>query len=82
MDKGVSSGKTVENSFPNKDRHGEILNIMKQNGKTKIGDLTKNFPNLNRRTLLRDLDNFCQIGLVEKNGNGRGVYYIMKNTTS
>ena len=80
-DKGVFSGKTVEKSFPNKDRHADILNIMKQNGKTKIGDLAKNFPNLNRRTLLRDLDGFCQIGLVEKNGNGRGVYYIMKNTT-
>lgn len=81
-DRGVSSGKTVENSFPNKNRHTDILNIMKQNGKTKIGDLAKNFPSLNRRTLLRDLDGFCQIGLVEKNGNGRGVYYVMKNTTS
>jgi len=77
----VSSGKTVDNSFLNKDRHGEILNIMKQNGKTKIGDLTKNFPNINRRTLLRDIDGFCQIGLIEKNGNGRGVYYVTKNAT-
>jgi len=80
--KEVFSGKAGENSFSNKRRRGEILNIMKQNNKTKIGILAKNFPNINRRTLLRDLDGFCQVGLVKKNGNGRGVYYIMKNATS
>jgi hypothetical protein len=46
-----------------------------------LGDLQKTFPNLNRRTLLRDLDGFCQIGLIEKNGHGRGACYTVRNAT-
>ncbi len=81
QDRGVSSGKTVEKSFFPKNRKEEILQMFKQNGKVKIGDLARTFPGLNRRTLLRDLDGFCQLGLVEKNGNGRGACYTIRNAT-
>lgn len=79
--KGINSGKTVENSFSNKKRKEIILDIIKENGRVKVGDLVKSFPAVNRRTLLRDLDGFCQVGLVKKNGNGRGVCYVIKNAT-
>lgn len=77
----ISSGKPVEKSSANKKRKEEILEILKNNSKVKVGDLVKTFPAINRRTLLRDLDNFCQTGLIEKNGNGRGACYILRNAT-
>ncbi len=83
-DRGVNSAKPVENSSDNnknKKRQEVILSILKNNGKVKISDLTKSFPNLNRRTLLRDLGSFCQIGLIERNGSGRGVCYTIRNAT-
>jgi len=73
--------KPVDNSLPSKKRQKEILGILKTKGRTKIGDLIKTFPDVNRRTLLRDMDNFYHIGLVERNGNGRGVCYSIKNAT-
>lgn len=83
-EKGVNPGKTVDNSFQNsknKQRQEAILGILKSNGKVKISDLAKNFPNLNRRTLLRDMGVFCQTGMIERSGNGRGVCYTIKNAT-
>jgi len=81
---GVDTGKPVENSFgnsKNKKRQEVILSIMKNNDKVKMNDLAKSFPSINRRTILRDLDTFCQSGLVERNGSGRGACYTIKNAT-
>lgn len=64
-----------------KDRQKRILEVFKGNGRVKVGDLIKIFPEVNRRTLLRDLENFSRTGVVEKNGNGRGAYYIPRNAT-
>ena len=83
-DVGVSTGKTVENSFnstKNKKRQKVILGILKNNGKMRISDLAKSFPNINRRTILRDLDSFCQTGLIERHGIGRGACYNFRNAT-
>lgn len=87
-DKLVFSGKPVENSpvkpafqKSNKKRQEEILRVFKENGRIKTGDLIKSFPGVNRRTLLRDLDNFNRVGLVEKTGDGRGAWYRLRNAT-
>jgi len=77
----ISSGKPVEKSFQGKRRQNEILEILKNNGKVKVGDLIKTFPEINRRTLLRDMEGFCHVGLVEKNGHGRGACYTLRNAT-
>jgi len=82
--KNIGTGKTVENSSGNgrgKGRQEAILTIIKTNNKLKIGDLTKSFPGVNRRTILRDLDVFCQSGLIIRNGSGRGACYTIKNAT-
>lgn len=83
-----NTGKTVEklskSNFSKRlaeDRREKILKILRENGKVKTGDLTKSFPELNRRTLLRDLESFSRNGFIVRNGNGRGVYYIRKNVT-
>ena len=85
----INAGKTVENSFSKKrgfspktqKRKEKILELLKENNKIKLGDLTKVFPNINRRTLIRDLENLNQVSLVAKNGNGRGIYYTVRNVT-
>lgn len=82
--KGINSEKTVDNSFrnsKNKQRQEVILDILKNNGKVKISDLSKSFPALNRRTLLRDLGIFCQAGMIERSGTGRGACYNVRNAT-
>ena len=82
---GVNDGKTVENSSDigkNKKRQEVILGILKaEGGKVKMSDLAKSFPNINRRTILRDLGVFCQSGAVERAGSGRGACYTIKNAT-
>lgn len=83
-DMGVDTGKPVENSSHNgkgKKRQEVILGILKNNSNVKIGDLAKSFPDINRRTILRDLDVFCQSGVVKRNGSGRGACYTIKNAT-
>ena len=83
-DAGVSAGKTVENSSlngKNKNRQEVILSILKSNSKVKMSDLAESFPDINRRTILRDLGVFCQSGVVERNGSGRGACYTIKNAT-
>ncbi|MFH1423463.1 MAG: hypothetical protein ABIG29_00715 [Candidatus Nealsonbacteria bacterium] len=65
----------------NKRRRGAILDILKNNSKVRIGDLIKSFPDINRRTILRDMDAFCHSGAVERNGSGRGACYTIRNAT-
>jgi len=79
-----SCAKDVENSFKNgggKKRQEVILGILKDSGKVKVSDLVKSFPDINRRTILRDLDIFCQSGIVARSGSGRGACYTIKNAT-
>ncbi len=71
------NGKNSERS----ERQEVILGILKNNGKVKIGDLVKSFPDINRRTILRDMGAFCQSGVAERNGSGRGACYTIKNAT-
>jgi hypothetical protein len=72
----------VRSSFRKpKKRKEEIIDILRANGRVRVGDLARTFPGLNRRTLLRDLDSFCQVGTLIKSGNGRGACYTVKNAT-
>ena len=81
IERSINTGKPVEKPRTTKNRKEKILETFQENKKIKIGDLTKIFPSINRRTLLRDLENFSQAGLIVKNGNGRGSCYILKNAT-
>jgi len=70
-------GKIVENSFlQNSHRQGKILKMIQENGKIKVSNISQLFPQLSRRTIIRDLDRLCRMGAVIRIGNnGRGVYY-------
>ena len=77
----VAGGENSSRNGKNKNRQEVILGILKNNGKVKMSDLIKSFPDINRRTILRDLGVFCQSGMVERNGGGRGACYTIKNAT-
>lgn len=69
-----NSGKTVENPLSNS-RQEKIKEVLMSNEKLKLGDLIQFFPQLHRRTLIRDLEKLCRAGVALRNGNGRGIYY-------
>lgn len=77
VDNSSSNSKNSERS----ERQEVILDILKNNGKVKISYLAKSFPDINRRTILRDLGTFCQTGMVERSGSGRGACYNIRNAT-
>lgn len=86
---GTNTGKPVEKFFSKsvlhrnstQKRQERIFEAIKANGKIKVGDLIKIFPEVNRRTLIRDLEGFSRTGFIERNGSGRGTCYITKNMT-
>ena len=77
----INTGETVEKPRTTQKRKQRILETLEGNSKIKVGDLIKIFPDTNRRTILRDLENFSQAGLVVKSGNGRGACYKLRNAT-
>lgn len=67
---------------PNNSRQKVIYSILKEKKKIQLRDLTPSFPQVSRRTLIRDLENLCQTGIVVKNGNGPGTSYIVTQAVS
>jgi len=65
----------------NEKRKKALLGVLKNSGKVQMNDLVKSLPEINRRTILRDLESFCQLGVVQRNGSGRGACYNIKNAT-
>ena len=81
IEQPMGAGKTVEKPWTTQKRKKRILETIEKNNKIKVGDLIKIFPATNRRTILRDLEDFSQTGLIVKTGNGRGACYILRNAT-
>jgi len=61
-------------------RRPQILEYLKSNGRIQIGQVCQLFPQVSRRTLIRDLDDLCRNGLAERNGGGRGIFYQIKQS--
>ena len=81
IEQSIDTGKTVEKPRTTQKRKQRILETLEENSKIKVGDLIKIFPDINRRTILRDLEHFSQAGLIVKSGNGRGACYTLRNAT-
>ena len=56
------------------DRQKKVLKILQEKKELQIGQLSKHFPEISRRTLLRDLEKLSQLGFVSREGDGRGVF--------
>jgi DNA-binding transcriptional ArsR family regulator len=81
----LESAKVVENSLLNEalgnngnGRKKKLLNILKTKRRAQVGELVQNFPDISRRTLLRDLEDLYRGGLIIRTGEGRGASYIIK----
>ena len=63
----------------NIERKEKLLNIIKNQKRIQVGELMPNFPNISRRTILRDLDELHKEGSILRTGEGRGANYIIKS---
>ena len=77
IEQGISKKKIVKNKTISKlnQRQNTILEKIKNLDKFRLKDLNVLFPNLNSRTLMRDLDQLIENGLMKREGRGRGSYY-------
>jgi len=77
------SGKVI--SIPEKEslineRQQKILDILKEKKKIQIGELVEVFPEVSKRTLIRDLEDLMYRAFVLREGSGRGVSYSIIET--
>ncbi len=72
LENGESGQQLKYNS---ENRQSQILGYLKSNGRVQISQVCQLFPQLSRRTLIRDLDNLTKSGLIQRNGAGRGICY-------
>lgn len=75
------SQKRTDFLIRSQERRKKVLEVLNRKDKIKLGELMKIFPDIHRRTLIRDLEGFCRTGLIKKIGNGRAAYYILNSDT-
>lgn len=63
-----------------KRRHSKILTILNSKGRTQVGELKKDFPGITKRTLRRDFEYLSKKGFVERRGDGKDTFYVIKKT--
>lgn len=63
-------------------RCSQILEYLRSNGRVQVGQVCQIFPQVSRRTLIRDLDKLSKAGFIERNGGGRGICYQIRQATS
>jgi Fic family protein len=59
-------------------RQLKILSLIKRLGQSQTKQIQKEFDGVSRSTIIRDLNDLLEANLIEKKGQGRGVYYQEK----
>ncbi len=58
------------------ERQKKALDLINTKGKMTMAKLREIYPNVNRRTLTRDINTLIKIGLLERRGRGRrNIHY-------
>jgi len=73
------NGKTAKRDFPVMppyERKQKISDIIKEREKIALRELLASFPEMSKRTLIRDLENLIKEEHIKKEGNGRHVIYM------
>jgi len=76
------AGPTVKNKKKNNlvysplERKQKLISIIQQEEKITLKDLLNKFPEIHRRTLIRDLERLQKENIIKKQGNGRGTFYF------
>lgn len=71
----MPSNNSVNEIMINGGRRAKIIEHLEGNGRVQIGQLSQIFPDISRRTLVRDLDGLFRSGYIRRIGNGRAAYY-------
>lgn len=79
QEKPISSGKPVEKSRTTRERKQRILEVLKEKKRIHLKELAQNFPQISKRTLIRDLEELYRSGVVVRVGNGRASCYNIKS---
>lgn len=58
------------------ERKQKLIDTIKQEEKITLKNLLEKFPDINRRTLIRDLERLQKEDIIKKQGNGRGTVYF------
>lgn len=59
------------------ERQQRVVQEIEKQGPSQISDLKEEFPDVSRRTLIRDLNELTDKGLVNKAGKGPAVFYSL-----
>ena len=78
IEKLINTGKTVEKPRITKNRKQEILKVLQEKKKIQLKELIQTFPQVSKRTLIRDLEELYRAGAVVRVGNGRASCYNVK----
>lgn len=65
---------------PPHERKQKIAGTIQQREKMTFVELLSSFPQISRRTLIRDLESLLKDETIKKQGNGKGVVYIPNGT--
>ncbi|KKU85891.1 MAG: hypothetical protein A3I38_01290 [Candidatus Wildermuthbacteria bacterium RIFCSPLOWO2_02_FULL_47_10] len=57
-------------------RKKKITEVIHKEEKIALRDLIRGFPDINRRTLIRDLENLVRESAIKKEGNGKKALYL------
>jgi len=81
FEEGEKAVVAVETPPALNERQEKILEILREKKRIQIGELTEVFPEVSKRTLIRDLEVLMYKNLIERKGEGRGVFYNIAETS-
>lgn len=61
-------------------RQEKIIEYVKSNGKTQVGDIKSFFPEITKRTLRRDFMHLLNQGMIHRIGEKNNTFYIIKES--
>ena len=76
---GGHSDAGGEKPLTTQKRKQEILRVLQEKKRIKAKELTKDFPQISKRTIIRDLEELYQAGVVVRVGNARASCYNIKS---
>ena len=71
----VEDGKIAMDSIS--ERQQRVVQEIEKNGPVQISDIKDDFSEVSRRTLIRDLNELTDQGLINKTGKGPSVFYSL-----
>lgn len=78
------TGKMVQRKSKKREvsqqRKGKILEVLREKKKIHLKEITQIFPEVSKRTLIRDLEELYQQGEIIRIGNGRSSCYYSKDS--